>query len=392
MSTIRSLVQLGTILVTIWAGSAVAQPTTTVERPSMGVRFEVPADWVMEVIDAAEHEEMLGFDPYDGEGIVAVTMGRLTEEDVANLDVACAAALRDTWASFASEVAGVRIERERVRTVAGFEAGVIDFVGDDSTGSLIGACGGGLGLTFISIAIPELADEVGAGLETILTSFAIAGTPLRSASAPAAGNPLSPPPTAPSATASVGAPGYVEPFTETDPNLAFGGVLDVGYDGTWAGTLTGTAYRLSNDSEPGAVRYYYRMELPGEAGPLAQGTVGVTLGVAPSDGGLSAAGLLFDFDPSDGSYLAFALTTTGYVVLQRSASGLELLVDEPLDGLRPDARNRLELRSVGSSVEVIVNGASAATLNAERPFGGGVGLVAVGTGSFEFQDFQYRRP
>jgi hypothetical protein len=104
----------------------------------------------------------------------------------------------------------------------------------------------------------------------------------------------------------VSAAGYHEPFTDTDPRSAFGGVLDVGSDGTWTGALTGTSYRLSNGVDSGAVRYYYRMNLPDEFGPLAQGTTGVTLELAPGGDGISAAGLLFDFDPSDGSYLASA--------------------------------------------------------------------------------------
>jgi len=65
---------------------------------------------------------------------------------------------------------------------------------------------------------------------------------------------------------------------------------------------------------------------------------------------------------------------------------------EDLDSVRPDGRNRLELRAAGTSVEVIVNGVRAATLNAERPFDGGVGIVAVGAGTFEFQDFRHQKP
>ncbi len=156
--------------------------------------------------------------------------------------------------------------------------------------------------------------------------------------------------------------------------------------------MTGAAYRLTNDVAPDAVRYYYRMDVPGEAGPLAQGTIGVTLRLAPGSGGLSAAGLLFDFDPRNDNYLAFALTATGYVVMRRSDAGLEVLVMEDLDSIRADGRNRLELRADGSSVELVVNDETAATLNGERRFTGGVGIVAVGAGAFEFQDFHYQRP
>lgn len=183
---------------------------------------------------------------------------------------------------------------------------------------------------------------------------------------------------------SVPEPSYRKPFTGTDPGSTFGSVLDVGSDGTWTGALTGAAYRLSNAVDGGAVRYYYLMGLPGEAGPLAQGTIGVTVGMAPGGGGIPTAGLIFDFDSSNGNYLAFALTSTGFIVLQRGSSGLELLVDETLDSLRPNGHNRLELRSFGTSVEVVVNGATAATLNGERPFYGGVAIVALALAAVAF--------
>ncbi len=85
----------------------------------------------------------------------------------------------------------------------------------------------------------------------------------------------------------------------------------------------------------------------------------MTLGLAPGSGGLSAAGLLFDFDPRNGNYLAFALTATGYVVMRRSDAGLEVLVMEDLDSIRADGRNRLELRADGSSVGVAIRRTSA---------------------------------
>jgi hypothetical protein len=399
--TARLLVQVCTLMGVAWMGSALAQPIITVERPSFGVRFDVPADWQAEVTDTQENAETLTFSAPGGAGVVVVVLGRLSADDVAELAGAGPEVVWDAWEGFASEMQGVRAEREGVRTVAGIEAGVIDYVGEGVTGSLIGAVDAGRGVTIVSLAVDGFGDEVRRGLETILGSFAFlsagvpgapgAGNPLASpAQEPAARNPLAPPPADPPAATSVGEAGYHEPFTDTDPRSVFGGVLDVGSDGTWTGTLTGAAYRLANDAAPGAVRYYYLMDLPGEVGPLSQGTIGVTLGLAPGGDGLSAAGLLFDFDPSDGTYLAFALTTTGYVVLQRSDAGLDVLVTEDLDAVARDGRNRLELRSVGTAVEVIVNGETAATLNGGRPFAGGVGVVAVGVGAFEFQDFHYR--
>lgn len=398
MSTARLFVRVCTLLAAFGVAFAVAQPVTTVERPAFDVRFEVPAAWVAEAETDGATEETLTFTAPDDAGVVAVVLGRLSADDLAELAGVGPEAVWEAWAGFSSGMDGGRVEREGVRTVAGIEVGVLDYVAEGISGSLIAALDHGIGITIVSVAFEGGDAAVREGLETILSSFVFlsaagsasgAGNPLAPpARSAAAGNPLAPPP----AMAPVSQAGYVEPFTDTDPRSTFGGVLDVGADGPWTAALTGSAYRLTNDAAPDAVRYYYLMELPGEAGPLAQGTIGVTLGLAPGSDGLSAAGLLFDFDPNDGTYLAFALTTTGYVVLQRSDSGLELLVDEDLDTLRPDGRNRLELRAAGTSVEVVVNGETAATLNGGQPFAGGVGLVAVGAGAFEFQDFHYQRP
>ena len=404
MSIARSFASVCSFLIALSTTFALAQqPIATVERPAFGVRFDVPASWVGEAEAGQAGEETLSFAAPGEAGLVVVFLGQLSAADREAYAGAGPEAVWAAWEGFASSMEGVRVEREGTRTVAGVTAGVLDYVGDGISGSVVGAISDGLGITVVSIGVDGLADEVVAGLETILASFATssadgapaagAGNPLApAAGAPAAGNPLAPAASNPMAPAAQGGAGYREPFTGTDPGTVLAGVLDVGSDGTWTGALTGTAYRLTNDVDPGAVRYYYLTGLPGEAGPLAQGTIGVTLGMAPGGDGLSAAGLLFDFDPNDGTYLAFALTTTGYLVMQRSDAGLEILVDEDLDSLRRDGRNRLELRAVGTSVEVVVNGESAATLNGGQPFAGGVGIVAVGAGVFEFQDFQYLRP
>jgi hypothetical protein len=437
VSTVRPPVQLLVSLVAVLTAFALAQPATTVERPEFDVRFDAPPAWVAEVVDQTANAETVTITAPGEAGVVVVVLARLTADDLAELAGVGPDTVWDAWEGFASGMGGISPQRDGVVTVAGIQAGIIDYVGQGISGSLIGFLGDAVGVTIASIAVEGRADEIRAGLETIVSSFAFrstagadAGNPLAPAAAnplasaaanplaPAPANPLAPAPANPLAPAAadpsapaVGAaptrnplapptaqasvvaePSYREPFTGTDPSSTFGGVLDVGSDGTWTGTLTGSAYRLSNAVDGGAVRYYYLTGLPGEAGPLAQGTIGVTLGLAPGGGGLSAAGLIFDFDPSNGHYLAFALSSTGYVVLQRGSGGLELLVDETLDSLRPDGRNRLELRAFGTSVEVVVNGATAATLNAERPFDGGVGIVAIGAGTFEFQDFHYLRP
>lgn len=398
MPTVRLLAPMLASLVAVVTAFATAQPAATIERPEYDVRFDAPPTWVAEVVERTAESETLTLTAPGDAGMVIVILGRPPADELARFAGMGPDAVWEAWEGFSSGMGGVSPERDGVVSVAGIQAGVIDYVGQGVSGSLIAFLGDAVGVTIASIADAGRADEVRAGLQTVVSSFAFLSAPVAGAGnplAPAAGNPLAPaagagnplaPPTADAAS------GYHEPFTGTDPSSTFGGVLDVGSDGTWTGALTGSAYRLSNAVDAGAVRYYYLMGLPGEAGPLAQGTIGVTLGVAPGGGGLSAAGLVFDVDPNTGHYLAFVLTSTGYAVLQRGGAGLELLVDEPLETVRPDGRNRLELRAFGASVEVVVNGETAVTLNGERPFDGGVGIMAVGAGTFEYQDFHYRRP
>lgn len=82
---------------------------------------------------------------------------------------------------------GVSPERDGVVTVAGIQAGIIDYVGQGISGSLISVIGDATGVTIASIAIEGRAAEIRAGLETIVSSFGFL-----SAAGPGAGNPLAP--------------------------------------------------------------------------------------------------------------------------------------------------------------------------------------------------------
>ncbi len=427
MPTTRTLQKVVAFLAAIVTTAALAQPLT-VEHPDFDVRMSYPPTWIADTIPAEDGSLTLTFTAPGDAGLVVVVLAQIDADLRAELRALGTDAVLDAWEGFAEDVPNARLERVSERAVAGVPSGVVDYVGQGMAGSVITVIGEFAAYTVVSMGADGFIPEVQAGLETILASLTIlsnagagaaggqaaaapagnplappAGNPLAPAAAnpaapavpnpaaPAAGNPLAPAASTPPAQTASPA-GYVEPFTDTDPQRVLGGVLDVGSDGTWTGTLTGAAYRLTNTAAPDAVRYYYLTSLPDHAGPLAQGTTGVTLGISAGGGSLSAAGLLFDFDPNDGTYLAFALTTTGYAVFQRSASGFELLAMEDLDSLRPDGRNRLELRVDGTTVEVIVNDQFAASLNGQRAFAGGVGLIAVGAGAFEFQDFRHAGP
>lgn len=73
------------------------------------------------------------------------------------------------------------------------------------------------------------------------------------ASAVAQGNPLAP----------AASTGFEVTFDGSDPAGAMEGILTIGTEGPWTGTLTGSAYELRNDSDAGAVRYHYLLDALG---------------------------------------------------------------------------------------------------------------------------------
>ena len=124
--------------------------------------------------------------------------------------------------------------------------------------------------------------------------------------AAAQGNPLAP----------VASTGFEVTFEGSDPAGVLDGILTIGTDGPWTGTLTGSAYELRNATDAGLVRYHYLLDAPGVDRPLTQGTVTVDVEVRtdPQDD-VSGAGLIFDFQEATGDYFAFVATAGGIRVV-----------------------------------------------------------------------------
>ena len=186
---------------------------------------------------------------------------------------------------------------------------------------------------------------------------------------------------------------YVERFDGTDPATVFEGLLTVGHDGPWTGTLTGEHYRLENRSTPGAVRYFYLTSLPGGGAP-SQGAIHVTVSIDEVHPGafVVGAGIVFDVDPDRGHYLAFVATDAGYALYVRGADGLDEAVSGTLDAFAPGERNRLTVRTAGSETTLEINGEFVAGIDFGRPPSGGVGIVALGAGTFAFTGFSVEAP
>lgn len=201
--------------------------------------------------------------------------------------------------------------------------------------------------------------------------------------AAAQGNPLAP----------VASSGFEVTFEGSDPAGVLDGILTIGTDGPWTGTLTGSSYELRNMTDVGAVRYHYLLEAPGVDPPLTQGTVTVDVVVKtdPQDD-VSGAGLIFDFRERTGDYFAFVVTAGGYALYRRDGEGFRLLTADASDAVAADGLRRLAVRAVDNQVELFVDRAFVLQIESDGVPSGGVGIVALGVGTFTYDAFALERP
>ena len=199
--------------------------------------------------------------------------------------------------------------------------------------------------------------------------------------------------TTPSDSEGVG-PSYHEPFTGTDPADVFFGFLTIGHDPPWTGTLTGSHFRLENATAPSAGRYMYLASLPGRPDALTQGTVHVDVAVEVAyDASYgAAAGVLFNFDTDAGSYLALVVTDLGYSLYVRDHDGLNEVMSDTRDDIRLGATNRVTVRTIGTDVQLEVNGTSVGSISFGAPPRGAIGIIALGAGVYTFSGFTYEAP
>lgn len=188
-----------------------------------------------------------------------------------------------------------------------------------------------------------------------------------------------------------GPSGFVERFEGTDPAGPLNGILTIGADGPWTGVLTGSTYQLRNGTDGGAVRFHYLSDAPGATGPLTQGTVSVEVAVQtdPNDD-VAGAGLVFDFQDASRDYFAFVVTARGYALYRRDAEGLRSLVAEASDAVRTDGFNRLIARSAAGQIDLFVNDTFVLGLQSDGALDGGIGIVAIGIGTFTYDTFAYQ--
>jgi hypothetical protein len=196
---------------------------------------------------------------------------------------------------------------------------------------------------------------------------------------------------------------YFEEFDLDDDNPVarprYDAIWTIGEDGPWRGSIRGGVYRLSNTTDPTAVRYGY-VGLSKAAGSplddLSSTRASVEVGIGEQNiGPFTAAGLLFRFDRSRRFYTGLVLSRpTGgsdrrgqLQLVRRDAQGLGLTPLGGADGIDASKRVTLAITGRGESLDLFVNDELFRSVPAPGDMRGDPGLLAIGTGDFEFDDF-----
>jgi hypothetical protein len=178
-------------------------------------------------------------------------------------------------------------------------------------------------------------------------------------------------------------------FLETFDTLAseFASYLLVGREDPWTGELKDGGYQLSNSSDEGVVKYIYTTTLTGVAAPLSGQTVSVDVAGTFASPSYSQAGLLFHFNPETQFYYAFVVKGNVVALVLRDANGFQELASTTADALKVNQVNRLSVVAEANTVRLLVNGAEVMSIDSPSLEPGGVGILAAGTGTFQFDNF-----
>jgi hypothetical protein len=159
--------------------------------------------------------------------------------------------------------------------------------------------------------------------------------------------------------------------------------LLLGSEPPWIGAMDGAGYRLSNSSNEGDIIYFVAA-LPG--GRAEEVAVRVSV-QGQADAGYSGAGLIFNLDPTAGTYFALALTARGDLAIYgRDTQGVEEVARLPLTGTTAGGSLLLSLRATAKGVEISANGARQGSIDGVE-LSGQAGIFAIDGGSYRFSDY-----
>ncbi|MCP3869619.1 MAG: hypothetical protein GY703_16310 [Gammaproteobacteria bacterium] len=157
-----------------------------------------------------------------------------------------------------------------------------------------------------------------------------------------------------------------------------------GRDGVWQASFRDGGFVLSNESDPGAIFYLYA-----NAGVAGNRTIRVE--VKADWGESSRIGLLYGFQPQGSLYYPLVIEDGGRQIslLRRGESGIEARSSNASnDRWGREGWRELVIVERGSEIEWSIDGQTLGGLGNSELGRGGVGIIAMGTGSFAFRGFE----
>lgn len=158
----------------------------------------------------------------------------------------------------------------------------------------------------------------------------------------------------------------------------------IGSSGCWLGAMTDGTYLLQNRTGAGEIQYGY-VEIADPAVRAVAVSVRVRLSLAAPG---ARIGLLVRFDPASATYLAVALDRRGGVALvERTAAGWSEVVTFDPPPAYSAGWHKLGVLPAGDALDLYVDDARLDRVEPRAMPGRATGLIAVGIGDFEFDDF-----
>ena len=181
-------------------------------------------------------------------------------------------------------------------------------------------------------------------------------------------------------SASAHAQAIVETFDSS--TVALAGILKPGTDGAWQLDLKNGTAQLENTDEPNAIKFYH-IDRAGEA-TLENAAEAVDVG-GDFVGKNAGAGILYRYDSATKSYLAFVVGAKRWTLYQRGPEG----VRPRLSGLLPPSKaasRRLRIEPDSEKLTLEIDGTSVGKVLVANMPGTALGIVAISTGRFVFDN------
>jgi len=189
---------------------------------------------------------------------------------------------------------------------------------------------------------------------------------------------------------------YFEPFDAADAATDRWDTLKRVYtdiwlpdqDNIWSSTVTGGVFQLANRNQPGAVRYIYLRLADRDMG---ESPVSAEVRVEPMEG-VAGAGLLYRFDRARTHYYCFIMGGGGqFRFYIRNENGFRILYAGRSPQPEPEQFHKLGIAGSGPAMWLYLDDLLVKRIEDDALSGGDTGVVGIGKGSFEFDNFTIYR-